>query len=458
LKIPDDHGSESWLIRSAKPIREFITNEKSFALLIAFVLLRLMLIAVTIRFPEGAAIVDSRAYMAFAGYLVDDGTYLDVNSPPGYSFFIALVSGWSTPSFVNTTLAQLVLTSATAILLVPVGQKLISRRAGLMAGWLYALSPNAALWSLTVMTETLYAIILVISLWVWLVATDRSTLKLYAVVGVLLGCGAMVRNIGILVIPVWAVFGFIAYARGKQLLRGLKVAIAITFGAALLILYWSAHNWFAHGRFAFTEETSRTFYVFNIATVLGEVEGISRGEAASILTESQDPAAITMELIRQHPVVFIREQLKGLMRSLFGVATGVWARNFGYPLEMQGSLNLLGNILTGNLHIVSTQLRQIGQQSETMTLLAISLLAFGHTVFQYLLGSGLVFERQGDFLTIVLFLFTAGLLLFSPGAVGQARFRIPVEPYLALLAGVGWENYQIWIAERRRSPLRAKLT
>jgi len=292
---------------------------------------------------------------------------------------------------------------------------------------------------------------------VWMLARDRSTIPLYIVVGVLLGCGAMVRNIGLLVLPIWVLFATISFSRRKQFLRGLKVAIAIVCGAALLIVAWSAHNWFAHGRFAFTEETSRTFYVFNIATVLGEVEGISRGEAATILTDAQDPTALTMELIRQHPVVFIREQLKGLMRSMFGVATGVWARNFGYPLEMQGSLNLLGNILTGNLHIVSTQLRQIGRQSETMRLLAISILAFGHTVFQYSLGTGLFFGRRGDFLTIFLLLFTAALLLLSPGAVGQARFRIPVEPYLALLAGAGCENYQIWIAERRRSPLRAKL-
>jgi hypothetical protein len=33
---------------------------------------------------------------------------------------------------------------------------------------------------------------------------------------------------------------------------------------------------------------------------------------------------------------------------------------------------------------------------------------------------------------------TVLILLLIPGAAGQARFRVPAEPYLALLAGYGW--------------------
>jgi hypothetical protein len=38
-------------------------------------------------------------------------------------------------------------------------------------------------------------------------------------------------------------------------------------------------------------------------------------------------------------------------------------------------------------------------------------------------------------MTIILGIITIAYLVMSPGAAGEARFRVPVEPILALMAG-----------------------
>lgn len=417
-------------------------SERAVVALSLFLLFRMSLVFITLRFPEGAALVDSRAYMAFASTIIQGATYTDLNSPPGYPFFIALASGWSTPSFVWTVFWQLLLSSTAALLLVPIGEKVCNKRAGLLAGWLYALSPNAGLWALTVMSETVFAILLVVSLWMWLLAKDGSNLLKYTLLGLVLGSGAMIRNIGLLLIPVWIILNVLRDVSRKRYLQAVKTSMTIATGSAILLIAWGVHNKAVHGEFMVTEEHSRTFYVFNVATVLAAVEDMTRDQAAAIMSTSADPLGITLDLLSEHPIIFAREQGKGVLRSLFGVSSGAWARAFGYPLEMQGSFQLLGELVSGNLGRVGERVRTLTESSETTTLLILSILGLGHTTLQYGLSIGVFAGRKMDPWTLLILIFTILLLILSPGSVGQARFRVPVEPFLALLAAVGWQNFR----------------
>jgi ABC-type branched-subunit amino acid transport system permease subunit len=122
---------------------------------------------------------------------------------------------------------------------------------------------------------------------------------------------------------------------------------------------------------------------------------------------------------------------------MFGVATGAWARVLAYPLELQGSLNLLSNLLSSNFSVVVERLRDLIQSRETMILLVLTLVGFTHTLMLYVLGLAAL-RCRGDCRSILLLLVVTGAyLLVIPGAGGQARFRIPIEPILAVFAGVG---------------------
>ena len=419
-----------------------LRHHRARSALFLFLLLRLSLIAITIRFPEGAALIDSRAYMTFASTIIQGATYTDLNSPPGYPLFIAFASGWSDPSFVRTVFSQLVLTSLIAWMLLVIGSKLSNERVGLIAGWLYALSPNASLWALTIMTETLFTFFIVLALWAWLAATDTGRLRSYFAIGIFLGLGAMVRNIGLMLIPVWVIFHMIQKVFTKELGTAMITGLAILIGSAIVILPWAIHNQVVHGEFMVTEEHSRTFFTFNVASVLAVVEGISRDQAAVEMGRTEDPFGLTLELLVKHPLAFIEVQAKGILRSMFGVSTGAWARVFGYPLELQGSFQLLGKIQSGDLPGAIKRLGELLADGRSIVLLVLTILGIGHSVLLYILSLGLFFRGELKAWALALIVVTAMLLIISPGSVGQARFRIPAEPLLVVTAAIGWNQFR----------------
>lgn len=424
-----------------------------FALLVVFVIGKMALLAITMHYPEGARLVDSQGYIAAARSLIENGRYDEAKWPPGYPLFIAIVSGWSDPSYVRIVFTQLALTSVAALMLVPIGARIGYRQAGLFAGWMYALSPNASLWALTVMTETLYSVLLLAALWVWLIASEDLRRTDFLAVGILLGLGAMVRNIGLTIIPIWIILSFLFISKKRNRSVSFQAAIWIALGSSLLIVPWSIRNLVVNGNFVLTVETTSTFFAFNIARILAKVEGISRTQAAAIFTETENPFGLTLNLLREYPVLFIRMQLEGVLRSTFGVSTGAWGRLFGYPLELQGSLNLFSNFVSGQFDQLLARLGELLNSRESLILLCITILGLAHTLLSYVFGMGIFTSRNSARSSLLLVIVTIACLIIIPGAGGQSRFRIPLEPYIAILAGVGLNDILTW---RIRSTVRGE--
>jgi hypothetical protein len=199
-----------------------------------------------------------------------------------------------------------------------------------------------------------------------------------------------------------------------------------------------------NGNFALTIETTRTFFAFNIARVLAEVEGISRTRAAAIFSETANPFGLTFDLFREYPFVFIRTQFEGMLRSTFGVATGAWGRLFAYPLELQGSLDIFSNLVSGHYTQLMARLGELVNSRDSLTLLCITILGLAHTLLSYIFGIGIFTSRNPARSSLLLIIVTIACLIIIPGAGGQSRFRIPLEPYIAILAGVGLNDILIW--------------
>jgi hypothetical protein len=197
-----------------------------------------------------------------------------------------------------------------------------------------------------------------------------------------------------------------------------------------------------------------TFVRFNLAYVVAEAEGISRDEAASRLSVTVDSWDDALDIVERYPGIFLRQQMNGIRRSLIGVESGVWARQLGYDIERQGSFEILPAILAASPVEALDRLRTLLDDRETMWLTSLMLLAVAHLGVLYILGgAGLVSVlrkpslRRADWVLVAL---SAVFLLVVPGAAGQARFRIPAEPFLALLGGAGL-NALISLVRTRRA-------
>jgi len=408
-------------------------------------LLRLGVIIIAQAFPEGGVIVDSRAYLELASGLKQADwagvNRIDIHWTPGYPVFLLLAEGLTGTTLVGPGLLQLILTGAAAIALWSIGARLGDARAGMAAAWLYALSPSAALWSLTIMSESLFAFLLVAALAVWVFALTGGAPIHGLFAGMLLAAAALVRPIGLPLVILWAGLGLTARSSsdkpGSNRLRtGLFVA-----GALVLLAPWVIRNWSVTGKPALAEVAGDTLVRFNLAYVVAEAEGISRDEAASRLAATVVSWDDGLAIVRRYPVIFLRQQWQGIRRSLTGVESGVWARQFGYDLERQGSLEVLSILLAGEPQRALDRLRALLDDPETALLTSLVILAVVYTVALYFLAlAGLVSVLRRDGIvraTYVVVSLSILLLVVVPGAAGQARFRIPVEPFLALLAGAG---------------------
>jgi hypothetical protein len=93
---------------------------------------------------------------------------------------------------------------------------------------------------------------------------------------------------------------------------------------------------------------------------------------------------------------------------------------------------------------------------DTMTTFLFGIFIFSLIHSAVLLGlviPGLFFLWKGnqrEILLISSLLLLAAYLMIAPGAAGQARFRVPAETALVLLAGYGWSYLWIRIRKMRR--------
>jgi len=413
-------------------------------LLLAFLVARLGLCLITAARPEGGVLIDSRSYLALANGLLQNGRYgfqpdgeADMLHPPAYSGFLALLRWVWGPEQVKITFVQLAMSGLTSWLLVLAGRRFAKPQAGLIAGWLLALSPNVAVWSLTVMTEVSFALLLLLV--ILLTATsDASPLVWSSGAGVLLGLLAYHRSIAIALMPIWAVIA------ARTLLPGLgrrKAAAAgglLLLTGSLVVLPWAYRNWSTYGQFTFATVFSRSMIDFNLAEVVARVEGISRNRAVNSLDQDLGVVRLTLNVLQSYPAEFLKAQGLGVVRSLVGTDIGTWGNVLGD--DTWTGLGLLSGAFWGSLDEGGLGFGPgAGPDSWLRVgLLIYSLLHSGALIA--LMAIGVIGHRsdsRAERLFVALALGSSAVLLLLPGAVGNARFRVPAEPLLAMLAGFG---------------------
>jgi 4-amino-4-deoxy-L-arabinose transferase-like glycosyltransferase len=406
------------------------------------------LVAITLINPGGAQLTDSEGYLRLAESLREEGVYWsefrpgeDLVWPPGYALFVAGIQALFGAGFGAITTAQLALTGLCAWMLVRIGVDLERPRTGYIAAVLLLLSPNLALWSLTVMSEALFTTALVAGSWMLLRYFKAESGGYLLAAGGALGCAGLIRPVAIPLILIWAVMVGLASFRRSGFRMAARAGLGLLAAAAVLLALWAIRNLMVHERFAVSTVGGKTLVSFNLARVVADVEGISRDEAAVGLPVDQ-PLELALDLFRRHPATFVRVQLVGIGRTLLGSEPGTWSHVLG--LEPWPGLGLLGassdNRAGGLLGRVINMMRDpdyAPQMAMLLYALLYSVFLISLAVLGLLTGRSMTSHER-------LFILTIGLsvlyLVIIPGAAGQARFRVPAEPGMALIAAYGVEN------------------
>jgi hypothetical protein len=222
----------------------------------------------------------------------------------------------------------------------------------------------------------------------------------------------------------------------------LRHAAALVVGFCAIVGPWVARNGILSGQFVVSAIDRVNLLYYNAASLEAHRLGISIDEARNRLNErvtaQTDPSAdgyteVAREVILTHPLAFVwyngLDALNGLrpgftfMRSLAGVS-----------MDRSGTGPPVGVI-------------------EIYMGMFVAALAVGS------LAGWVVLTLRREWRSLVLLALIPVLLLYLPGLASNARFRAPVEPFLAIAAAVGLQavggQVGAWLARRRAETSRA---
>ena len=199
-------------------------------------------------FDELEPFGDQLAYLEGARELQAGESYTGSRGP-AYSAAIALswfASGGDGSSLIAPRVLNIVLSLTLLVLVWANGRKLLGPRVGLAAAAILAIHPNYVTFPLYLLSENLYNVAVAGGVLLAVHSLGgRASLALAA--GCVLGLGTLTREMMAWFIPCLAVV--LAFLGRSDPKRGLRGALALVLGAALVVLPWTARNASVHDRF-----------------------------------------------------------------------------------------------------------------------------------------------------------------------------------------------------------------
>jgi 4-amino-4-deoxy-L-arabinose transferase-like glycosyltransferase len=427
------------------------------------VLIRAIILVTAYNYPDRTLSPDSSGYIRPAVVLVTEGGYNDPSAirTPGYPIFLALIYFLFGQSSFPVVAAQIFLNLLTLFFLYKIALLILPRREAILGTILFSLALESVLTAFFILTETFFAFLVAVITWSLLKYYKSPSWKWAALAGVTTGLAILARPIAILYPLVVILVLLISKTNWRTRLANLAIGLALT---AAIVTPWLVRNYNTLGVFSLSTISGRYYLYYQAAFLVSDLQhkpiqqvkdnlktqvdermlsaNIPEGE----VNRSKVETALAREIILAHPLqyagVHLREDVKGLLP---GVA--ILLNVFGIQEERSNALTVLKS------QGVQAALQNYFGDQTWLILLFIPYFIFLGTIYLGgALGVFVLIQRKMWFeLTFLLvpILYFLGL----PGGSSNARFRVPVMPYLCLLAGLGLVYAWDWLSARRRPAL-----
>jgi 4-amino-4-deoxy-L-arabinose transferase-like glycosyltransferase len=399
--------------------------------------LRLLVFSAAVGSPSRFWSADDREYLPLAthlhrAYLASSGALFDLGlrRPPGYPLFIRGIYDVFGRHYAAVVAIQLVLSVATILLTFLLASFLLGQRHALVAAGLVACDPSSIVFANQLLTETLFACLLVAAMLVLVLSVQRHLLWTAAASGVVLGAALLVRPI-VELIPLVLVPTLVLAGRSE---RARSAALAAAFLAGFLIPAggWALRNYVTTGQPIISTIDGYNMLQYRAVGALANsvttrqlaqhdvlVELAKRthpGDNAAEVSRAELRAGLT--ILANHPIGAFKDWSQGEARLLLG-----------------GSRSETATLLTG---------KEDRSQSWLRILVALEEIVTVATVLGAIVGAGLwlLGGRRPRELWLVL-LAAVYLIAISGGHEAYSRFRVPVEPLLALFAAIAADRIRL---------------
>lgn len=398
--------------------------------------------------------------------------YAGAYQAPGYSAFVALVLAASgsyepgadavstdDPRLVWVKFAQVLLGTATAWFAYRIGRAWFDHRVGLAAGWLFALDPTLIAFTHYLFTETLFAFLFAWAIWLLTQERAMPSIARSVWIGLLLAAAAYTKSSVLYFLPVMALW-FVWWHRERWKVACARAGVA---GLAWIVCIapWTIRNYSVHGGFVLLDTSGPynfwrgnwpgaykrrdfsaddnvrfppPFDAFSMAPV-SEVGGSNIVNVARNDYDTDTPTDLQVtESATRSALDYIRGDWPGFFHRAWYKIVDTW-------------------------NPTSFVMRNLGKNGYgDIDPWVASALTWG-CVLSYLLTMALALPALLLKLRHPCVLLSLAMVLYYTAihavSFGLTRFRLPLMPFLCVLAGVS----AIWLIDRvrRRAPIPAQV-
>jgi 4-amino-4-deoxy-L-arabinose transferase-like glycosyltransferase len=339
--------------------------------------------------------------------------------PPAYPFFLAALYRVGGPHPSLARAVQFLLSAAGAVLFAAAAARLFSRGVGVLTGVVLAAWPGLIYYSSQLLSETLFIFLLAVFFLLFLRLRPESSWWKFGAAGVLLGAGTLCRPI---MLPFSLVLFFLNLGAGFT-----RKSLLIYLFCALTIAPWTIRNYLVLDHFVPVSTNGGINFLFgnNADNPEGEANFFKGERFQTILrTEVEEDRAARRAArawIRDHPRDFLKSYLRKCV-LFWNPVPRYFSRQGSF-----GPFKSWVQALLGGINLVTFALAGIG-------------LFF-------------LFQRRGGRRIHLLWLTPLYFTLAQSFFFVLYRFRLPVEPFVVILAASAGYHFLDKVKTRRfRAP------
>ena len=401
---------------------------------------------------------DSADYVGLAKTLLESGIIRGDSRTPVYLFLLALVfriAGQIPAAIV----VQIVFGSLTSVFTFLLSRELrLPLKAGLIAASLISFDPASILGCNLIITETFFTVELFVGLWLFVCYWRKGQVGWLIASALVLASAALTRPVAQFV-PIVLLPFIIAGVRNGSWRKIAAAASLFALISGALISSWAYRNYRAMGIFTVSTISGYTLLYFRARIVLQEAEQISQAAATErIGKEIEQMAAdrnlvtragrvslenqLAFDIFRRYPVQTLSMLIKGTVIlfidpgfTVIGTMLDPTTSNFDWLPDRENAVE------NNPADQVVSSLRRLNRLQRLVLTWSVSLLGLIY------LGSVMGFldlwrDRQWFALWLPVLMITYFVCLYGGGDINY-RFRLPLIPLFAILAGFGYGK-RLW--------------
>jgi hypothetical protein len=373
------------------------------------------------------------------------GMFPEIDRTPGYPLFLAIVS---LPGAAIAALAQVILSVFTVVLVWRLARAVFAEdRIALAAAWFVAFEPVSIIYSVRLLPETLFLVLLLLSLERLAIFLSGRRLRILAVAGLWLAAATFVRPVSYY-LPAALALGLFAVLARVPGLRW-KAPAVLLLSVLPWLAAWQARNLLETGFGGFSSIVARNLYFYQAAEVAARIEHRSFIEEQSAFGYPDEQAYLARHpeqsgwnqarrvafmgsearrVLLAHPGTALKVQLEGSAVVVFTPCAADLLRLLGaYPED--GPKRVVNEGLARS----AVRLAQAHPwQAALMAALEVVLLGFYLLAARGALSGCARRDAIGLLLGVALY-----FVAVSGGAQAVGRYRLPALPAVWIFAAAG---------------------